>query len=70
MRGDYKIPSFVSPEARDLIKRVLNVDHLSRFKIEQIREHEWFKKYNQGTSPQRGIIVGYHDIPVDKELID
>lgn len=33
MRGDYKIPSFVSPEARDLIKRVLNVDVLNRYKI-------------------------------------
>lgn len=65
MRGDYKIPSFVSPEARDLIKRVLNVDQLTRYKIHQIREHEWFKKYQQGKLEQRGIIVGYHEIPYD-----
>lgn len=34
MRGDYRIPSFVSPEARDLLKRVLNVDILTRYKIQ------------------------------------
>ena len=46
MRGDYKIPNFVSPEARDLITKVLNIDVLSRYRINQIRDHNWFKKHN------------------------
>lgn len=33
MRGDFKIPNFVSAEAKDLIKKVLNVDVLTRYKI-------------------------------------
>ena len=34
MRGDFKIPGFVSPEARDLLKKVLNVDVKTRYKID------------------------------------
>jgi len=40
--GDFRIPSHVSPEARDLIKRMLTVDPLERITIPQLRDHPWF----------------------------
>lgn len=42
MRGDYKIPSFVSKEGRDLIKRILNINPFTRITIDEIRKHPWF----------------------------
>lgn len=42
MRGDYKVPSFVSKEGRDLIKRILNINPFTRITIEEIRNHPWF----------------------------
>jgi 5'-AMP-activated protein kinase catalytic alpha subunit len=40
--GEFRIPSHVSPEARDLIKRMLTVDPLERITIPQLRDHPWF----------------------------
>ena len=33
MRGEYKVPSFVSAPAKDLIQRILNVNPYTRFTI-------------------------------------
>jgi len=40
--GQYQMPSYLSPGARDLISRMLIVDPLARITIEQIRKHPWF----------------------------
>jgi 5'-AMP-activated protein kinase catalytic alpha subunit len=40
--GEYRIPSHIGPEARDLLKRMLTVDPLERITIPQLRDHPWF----------------------------
>ena len=42
LAGDYSFPKFISNDAKDLIKGVLNVDPNNRFAIEEIRKHSWF----------------------------
>ncbi|KAH8673884.1 kinase-like domain-containing protein [Xylariales sp. PMI_506] len=44
-RADMTIPSFVSPEARDLIKRLLVLDPEKRIPLEQVQQHPWIVKY-------------------------
>ncbi|KAI0015936.1 protein kinase-like protein [Xylariomycetidae sp. FL0641] len=44
-RGDMSIPSFVSPEARDLIKRLLVLDPEKRIPLEQVQTHPWIVKH-------------------------
>ena len=39
LNADYEIPNFVSSEARDLIKKILNTDPEKRYKINDIRKH-------------------------------
>lgn len=39
---DYLIPGFITPQSKDLIKKILNTDPNKRLKIEQIRQHEWY----------------------------
>jgi len=41
--GIYTIPSYISKNAQDLIRRMLVVDPMRRINIEQIRNHSWFK---------------------------
>ena len=41
-RGVYQIPSWVPPEARDLIWRMLTVDPAQRITTAQIQQHPWF----------------------------
>ncbi|KAK2599667.1 hypothetical protein N8I77_011401 [Diaporthe amygdali] len=44
-RGDVRIPSFVSPEARDLIQKLLVVDPSKRSTLEQVQKHPWIIKH-------------------------
>lgn len=39
LAANYKLPKFVSPEAGDLIRKILNPDPLKRLVIEDIRKH-------------------------------
>ncbi|KAI1771407.1 kinase-like protein [Hypoxylon cercidicola] len=44
-KADMTIPSFVSPEARDLIKRLLVLDPEKRIPLEQVQTHPWIVKH-------------------------
>ncbi|KAF2198475.1 serine/threonine-protein kinase-like protein [Delitschia confertaspora ATCC 74209] len=45
VRGEYTVPSFVSPEARDLIKRLLVLDPEKRIPLEEVEKHPWILKH-------------------------
>ncbi|KAI1384752.1 kinase-like protein [Hypoxylon trugodes] len=40
-RGDMTVPAFVSPEAKDLIHKLLVVDPNKRLPLEQVQKHPW-----------------------------
>jgi len=63
MNGNYEVPDFISTEAKDLLKSVLNTDPEKRFKINDIRRHSWFN-INKLEQQAEGILVGKHKIPV------
>ncbi|CZS93427.1 probable protein kinase Eg22 [Rhynchosporium agropyri] len=44
-RGEMTVPSFVSPEARDLIKRLLVLDPEKRIPLDQVQKHPWIIKH-------------------------
>ncbi|OJJ31770.1 hypothetical protein ASPWEDRAFT_43755 [Aspergillus wentii DTO 134E9] len=44
-RADMAVPSFVSPEARDLIKRLLVLDPEKRISLDEIQRHPWILKH-------------------------
>ncbi|KAF7563775.1 hypothetical protein G7046_g334 [Stylonectria norvegica] len=44
-RAEMTVPSFVSPEARDLIKRLLVLDPEKRIPLEQVQAHPWIVKH-------------------------
>ena len=67
LNNDYVIPHneeiSVSPEAEDLIRKILTTDPNKRYKIEDIKKHHWITLYND-VKASEGIIVGYNRIPV------
>ncbi|CAG9312128.1 unnamed protein product [Blepharisma stoltei] len=65
--GEYHSPKFISAEAKDILKGILNTDPDKRYTIEQIRQHPWFSQVKQETTP--GILVGYDSINVDSEIL-
>ncbi len=42
LNANYSIPRFVSAEARDLMKKILNTDPETRVTIQDIRNHAWY----------------------------
>lgn len=70
MKGDYMIPSFVSHLATDLIKRILNTDPEKRLNIDQIKAHQWFNLYKGYTNLPKGLIIEFHEVPVDEKVVD
>ncbi|KAF2637537.1 kinase-like protein [Massarina eburnea CBS 473.64] len=51
VRGEYTVPSFVSAEAKDLIKKLLVLDPEKRLSLPEVEQHPWILKYcKAGTS--------------------
>ncbi|KAJ5815273.1 serine/threonine-protein kinase Eg2 [Penicillium riverlandense] len=44
-RADMSVPSFISPEAKDLIKRLLVLDPEKRIPLDDIQRHPWIVKH-------------------------
>lgn len=43
LSGQYKVHSYLSPDARDMLAKILTVDPDKRYNIDQIRKHKWWK---------------------------
>ncbi|TBU46269.1 kinase-like protein [Dichomitus squalens] len=54
-RVDLKIPSKVSPEARDLITRLLQYDPDKRIPLTEVRKHPWIVKYRSKGHSTAGV---------------
>ena len=67
LSGDYHIPKWVGPEARDLIKKILSTDPNRRFTIGDIRAHDWYNMVSP--TERKGIIVGTHQIMLDSIIL-
>lgn len=70
MRGEYTVPVFVSSNATDLVRRILCTDPERRYTIEQIKAHPWFNLWKGYVNIPKGIIIGYHQIPIDTLVVE
>lgn len=68
LSGEFKIPTFVSQNASDLLHKILNTDPEKRLKISEIRAHPWFQ-LNQPICVNKGLIVGYNQIPNEEQIL-
>lgn len=59
LSGEFKIPSFVSKDAADLLTKILHTDPEKRLKVSEIRQHKWFELH-QPVCMNKGLIVGYN----------
>jgi len=64
MAGEYSVPKFLSVEARDLLRGILNTDPNKRFTLDDIKRHPWFAIYKNRANSD-GIVVGAQKIPMD-----
>ena len=69
IKGNYEIPDEASPELRDFLQHVLDIDPLSRYDLEQIKKHVWYNLVTPVKSLP-GLIIGYHKIPIDERILN
>ena len=67
--GKFNIPSFVSQEAKDLIKQILVGDPQKRYTPKDIRSHSWFTTTNQPICQAKGLIVGYTHMLYEEQIL-
>ena len=70
IRGDYDIPKFLSNDAKDIIKKILEVDPKKRLNFEEIKNHPWFNIINKKYMIFKGIDVDADIIPVDEDIVE
>lgn len=46
LSGEYKIGTWLSGEAQDLIKKILSTNPDNRYTIDMIRNHPWYQRYS------------------------
>ncbi|CAG9327784.1 unnamed protein product [Blepharisma stoltei] len=68
LAGEYHVPKYVTPEAKDFLKCILNTNPEERYRIDQIRQHPWFNLIKP--SPDSfGFIIGYDDLPINQKIL-
>ena len=60
--------SKLSKDLQDFIQRILTVDPNQRIRIEEMKEHIWWKKHSENYYPQ-GLIVGYNRMPIEPKIL-
>jgi len=61
-RVDLKIPDHVSPEAADLIRKLLKYNPHDRLSLDQVQQHPWILKH-VGAPTERDITLST-DLPI------
>lgn len=56
LNAEYKLPDFLSDEARDMIAKIFITDPNKRINIEKIRQHPWYQIHKPET-------MGFHVCP-------
>ena len=70
LSGEFQIPDFLSPEAKNILKKILITDPDKRADFEILKKDPWFSLYKRKSKIAPGIIVGYNQIPVDQKILD
>ena len=65
--GKFYIPSTLSLEAIDLLKRILQVDPNKRITIQELKEHKWFNIENNPM--YKGVNIFYDHLPCDTKVV-
>lgn len=55
LSGDYKPPKWISPEVKDLIRCILEVDPRKRYTMSDIRKHPWYQMVSEANIPREMI---------------
>ncbi len=65
--GKFSIPNWVSDQAKELLRRILNTDPSARYNLQQIKNHPWFSL--NSTKLNEGLLRDITVIPIDEKIL-
>ena len=69
LSGKFDLPKHLSDEAKDLLKKILEVDPKKRLNFEGIKAHPWFNIIDKNYLMHKGVNINEDVIPIDDEII-
>ena len=69
IKAEYKMPTFLSEQAQDLISNILNPDPAQRYSIQDIRNHPWYAICEHQPPYTPPIYLGKEPIPIDAKIM-
>ena len=67
--GKFETPDFLSNNANDFLHRILNVDPVKRYTIDQIKNHPWFNLINPKLNMSEGLLIKSIVVPIDEKIV-
>ena len=68
IQGQITMPDFFSDNVKDLLKHMLDINPMTRYTLQEIKDHPWFNTVDCLLIP--GIIMDYNIIPIDENIIN
>ena len=68
--GNFKIPEFLSENAKDILTKIINVDPKKRYNISQIKKHPWFNQLDQRKYMSKGLLLNKFIVPIDEDIVN
>ena len=62
------MPSHITSNFKDILEKILNIDPAKRYTLEEVYNHPWCQQ-SSGIPLNSGIMVGYHRIPIDQNIL-
>ncbi len=69
LEGKYEEPEHLSDKAKDLLKKIIEIDACKRINFEGIKSHPWFSIIDKNYCMHKGINVQEDIIPIDEEIL-
>ena len=68
--GQYALPEFLSRNAKDLLRKMLQTNPRKRITLNDIKHHSWFNIVSPIDNVHNGIDVNTHVLPIDEDIVD
>ena len=68
--GKYEVPYNLSPGAKDILSKMIEINPNKRITIEEIKNHSWFNLVDKNKYMHKGIMIDKDIIPIDEDIIN
>ena len=69
LSGKFDLPNYLSDNAKDILRKILEIEPKKRLNFEEIKNHPWFNIIDKNNFMHKGININEDIVPIDEEII-